>query len=266
MPTYLTLRAMIWGKTYPEISKRHTETVCTGAVLEDGRPIRLYPVPLRYLEGDQQYSIGDIVVCKAEKSTSDPRPESYRIDAASLRVDGNVGTDRQEWAERRKWIFRDTSWHYEGFADLEAARRASNASMGVIKPGSIERVYLYDKPESERLQHEEKAAAVAAQGDLFIAEYKNLEYLPRSVRLEWRCAKPCAVCTVKPHDYMVLDWGLLELARRADWDGAKAKLESIANLATHDFRMFVGNYKLHPQHFGVIGLWYPKLREQGVLL
>src|SRR5690606_29335096 len=104
-----------------------------------------------------------------------PRPESYRIDATSLRVDGNVGTDRHEWAERRKWIFRDLSWHYAGYTELEAARQTNNASIGVIQPGSIERVYLYDKPQSERLQHEEKAAAVAAQGDLFIAEYKNLE-------------------------------------------------------------------------------------------
>ena len=48
-----TIRVLIWGKTYPELSKKYVETVCTGGVREDGSPIRLYPVPLRYLEGSK---------------------------------------------------------------------------------------------------------------------------------------------------------------------------------------------------------------------
>ena len=54
-------RFLIWGKTYPELSSHHAETVCTGAVDVSGRPVRLYPVPLRYLQGDQQYKLYDIV-------------------------------------------------------------------------------------------------------------------------------------------------------------------------------------------------------------
>ena len=37
---YQNMRVLIWGKTYPELSNKYTETVCTGGVLEDGRPIR----------------------------------------------------------------------------------------------------------------------------------------------------------------------------------------------------------------------------------
>jgi hypothetical protein len=40
--------------TIPELSLKYTETVCTGGVLENGRPIRLYPIPYRYLEGAQR--------------------------------------------------------------------------------------------------------------------------------------------------------------------------------------------------------------------
>jgi hypothetical protein len=50
-------RVLIWGKTYPELSNQHRETVCTGGCTEDGRPIRIYPVPLRYLPEMTRYSL-----------------------------------------------------------------------------------------------------------------------------------------------------------------------------------------------------------------
>src|SRR5690349_10297784 len=48
-------RILIWGKTRPELSRNYRETVCTGGVFEDsGRLVRLYPIPLRYLD-DEKY-------------------------------------------------------------------------------------------------------------------------------------------------------------------------------------------------------------------
>lgn len=123
------LRVLIWGKTYPELSSKHTETVCTGAVDERGRPIRLYPVPLRYLQGAQQYSIGDVVEVRARRNPKDNRPESYRIDPDSLAIVRRVPTDQQEWAGRREWVFRETSWHFESLGQLDAARLRDATSM-----------------------------------------------------------------------------------------------------------------------------------------
>jgi hypothetical protein len=257
------LRVMIWGKTYPELSSRHTETVCTGAVDSRGRAIRLYPVPLRYLEGDKRYIIGDIVEVRAERNQRDNRPESYRIDAGSLKVVGHVPTDQDEWAGRAEWIGRDPSWHYESIAALDAARIRDDSSMGLIRPGDVERVYLRRKPAAARKEFEAKWASLTAQKDLFLPEYRALEFLDQEIRIVWRCAVPCQHCGSKPHDMMVLDWGLLELARRdGDWEQARQKLESISDLGTHDFRLFIGNFFLHQQTWGVIGLWYPKRQAQ----
>ncbi|WKW11216.1 hypothetical protein Strain138_000451 [Pseudogemmatithrix spongiicola] len=257
------LRVLIWGKTYPELSSRHTETVCTGAVDERGRPIRLYPVPLRYLGSDRAYSIGDVVEVRAEPNPKDNRPESHRIDPASLRIIRNIPTDRDEWAGRAEWINRDRSWHYESIADLEAARLRDDSSIGLIRPGAVERVYLSRKPASARREFEEKWASVTAQRDFFLPEYKELEFLEHEIRIAWRCAVACDTCAKNPHDMMVLDWGLLELARRdRDWEKARQKLESISNLETRDFRLFIGNFRLHQQTWGVIGLWYPKRQAQ----
>src|SRR6266567_8148955 len=35
---YEEKKILIWGKTYPELSIKHLETVCTGGVTEDGAP------------------------------------------------------------------------------------------------------------------------------------------------------------------------------------------------------------------------------------
>ncbi len=263
MPDSPLLRVFIWGKTYPELSSKHTETVCTGAVDEQGRPIRLYPVPLRYLDGKQQYSIGDIVDVRARRNSADNRPESFKIDPESLTVVSSVPTDQQEWAGRREWVFRDTSWHYDSLRDLDAARSRDATSMGLVRPGAIERVYLQPKRAEAEREFREKWESVTAQKDFFLPEYKALEFLTHEIRIEWRCASPCEQCSRNPHDMMVLDWGLLELARRErDWELARKKLETISTLSDYDFRLFIGNFRLRQHIWGVIGLWYPKRRAQ----
>jgi hypothetical protein len=40
MSTWETRRILIWGKTRPELSKKHRETVCTGGVFEDTKSVR----------------------------------------------------------------------------------------------------------------------------------------------------------------------------------------------------------------------------------
>ncbi|MGI6346487.1 MAG: hypothetical protein ACOX2U_05010 [Limisphaerales bacterium] len=48
-------RIYVVVKTYPTISKKYRELVCTAGVLEDGSWIRLYPVAFRTLEAFQKY-------------------------------------------------------------------------------------------------------------------------------------------------------------------------------------------------------------------
>lgn len=86
------------------------------------------------------------------------------------------------------------------------------------------------------------------------------------VRLIRKNAADRAECKRNPHRMKVLDWGLLELGRRKGWEKARAHMEAIANIATHDFRLFLGNFRLHPKNFGIIGLWYPKRPAQVDLL
>src|SRR5262249_14937551 len=55
MPAWEKRRILIWGKTSPQLSSRYIETVCTGGVFEDGAPVRLYPIPFRYLDDQDRF-------------------------------------------------------------------------------------------------------------------------------------------------------------------------------------------------------------------
>jgi hypothetical protein len=263
---FQTLRVLIWGKTYPELSKRYTETVCTGGVREDGTPIRLYPVPLRYLDGGQQYQLYDWIDVPAQRSQSDPRPESFRVASDHITRVAHLSTDRGSWRTRHDLIFRNPSWHFGSVAELKRAEEEARRSMGLVAPRSIEDVRLVRKTASARREYEDKMRGIQAQADMFRPEYKELEFLEFDVQLRWRCIEPCPECSRRPHHMKVLDWGLLELGRREGWEKARAKLEEISNLQTHDFRLFLGNFRLHPKNFGIIGLWYPKRPSQLDLL
>lgn len=260
-----TIRVLIWGKTYPELSARHQETVCTGGVRADGSPIRLYPVPLRYMEGSQQYKLYDwveIPVCRNEK---DNRPESFKVQAEGIRIVDHLDTDRDQWAARAAVVMRDQSWQHEGMDALLERQRTTRHSMGIVTPGQIDDVQLRRRSPAEIASFAAKWAQITAQPDIFRPEYKTLDCPEYDVRLLWRCADRCVTCRQKPHDMGVLDWGLVQLGRRSGWHTARDRLSSIADLATIDFRLFLGNFFLHQANFGIIGLWYPKRSLQASL-
>lgn len=260
-----TLRLLIWGKTSPELSQQYVETVCTAGVREDGCPVRLYPVPLRYLREENRYQLYDVIEVRGAKSKSDPRPESYRIEGESIVRISHIDTDKQGWAKRRQWLFKDQSWQFSNMGALKQAEAETHRSLGIIKPGKIEGVRVVRKPADEEAQFRTKMRDVVAQGKLFLAEHKDLEYLPFEIKLKWRCGIPCDECSASPHDMKVLDWGLNELARRQGSEKAKQRLEDITMSGNYELSLFMGNFRLHRRNFSIVGLWYPKRQAQAAL-
>ena len=91
-------RVFILVKTYPTISEKYSELVCTAGVLEDGSWIRLYPMPFRLLNDDQKYPKYAWVKMNAERNTSDFRPESYRPDITTIEIEPKP--PKVDWAIR----------------------------------------------------------------------------------------------------------------------------------------------------------------------
>jgi hypothetical protein len=104
-------RILVTVKTYPTLSKKYGETVCTAGLREDGTWVRLHPVPFRRLDETEQYSKYDWLECDLIKNNGDPRPESYRpIDVKQLSAVGHMDTN-DNWRERR-WLFLQVSKVY----------------------------------------------------------------------------------------------------------------------------------------------------------
>ena len=129
-------RLLVTVKTYPTLSTKYGETVCTAGVREDGSWIRLYPVPFRRLGEEEQFRKYDWLECSVIRHTSDPRPESFRpIDISELKPVDHVDT-RDKWRERRRILLRSANV-YDRLDRVIDAAKANMMSLCVFKPTEV---------------------------------------------------------------------------------------------------------------------------------
>lgn len=266
---YEQQRILIWGKTYPELSARYTETVCTGGVLENGRPIRLYPIPYRYLEGEQKFTNYQWISAEIAKDHRDTRPESFRVKEDSIVCGNIVPTSSDEWGKRAEYIFKNTAWQFDSVEDLGRKEREDGTSLGIVVPKEIINVSVKERPENDReafnkkledliVENKAKRDQIQLFEDYTVPELKQLGYVGSRLEIHWQCFGP----ECNTHRTQALDWGLIELQRRQGIEAAKTKLEEICNLYKYALKFYMGNLKGHPTAFTIVGLWYPKRPEE----
>lgn len=102
---YEKKKVYIVVKTYPSISEKYSELVCTAGVMEDGTWIRLYPIPYRQLKDEQKYQKYTWIEVDAARNLSDFRRESYRPDLSTLVVKERKKKRTVDWDERKKDSF-----------------------------------------------------------------------------------------------------------------------------------------------------------------
>ena len=130
----MRLRVRILVKAFPQPSEKHEETVCCAGITEDGRQLlRLFPIRYRRLPKEHQFERFDLVEMTATKA-SDPRPESYRVDEASIQI---VESGKQLTDEAKIQLWQP--FIAPSLRELYADNRATSRSLGIIKPdpGSI---------------------------------------------------------------------------------------------------------------------------------
>lgn len=129
-------RILIAVKTYPTLSTKYGETVCTAGVREDGSWVRIYPVPFRHLDQSEQYHLFDWIECPLKRNPSDPRPETFRpTDLNLIRPIRHVDTARN-WEERRH-IFLNTCDVHSSLATIKQGAKDNQISLTVFKPKKI---------------------------------------------------------------------------------------------------------------------------------
>lgn len=197
-------RVLITVKTYPTLSRKYGETVCTAGVREDGTWVRIYPVPFRRLEDTEQYRKFDWLECDLVKSRTDPRPESWGpVDPNLMTPVGHLDTS-DNWRERRHLLLRTAKVHTR-LDELIAAAKANESSLAVFRPTRIKDLVWEAE---EREWDQAKVAEIRArsqQKELFAEEawretFKLIQKLPYSFSYRFEDANG------RSSELQVLDW------------------------------------------------------------
>lgn len=130
-------RVLISVKTYPTLSAKYDELVCTAGFREDGTWIRIYPVPFRKKSYNEQYKKYDWIELDLVKNESDFRPESYRPFShdREIKIVGHIDTARN-WDARKQLALGKI---YYNLTELiaEAKDKSICTSLAVFKPKEI---------------------------------------------------------------------------------------------------------------------------------
>lgn len=141
-------RILIAVKTYPALSQKYDELVCTAGFREDGNWVRIYPIPFRKLDYDSRYSKYQWIELHLVKNTSDPRPESYKPTNYDDIMRGDViDTDKGLWTRRKEIVLHNV---YTNLSKLIAEAQDTNirTSLAVFKPKEITN-FIIEKVERE---------------------------------------------------------------------------------------------------------------------
>ena len=265
-------RVFILVKTYPTISEKYSELVCTAGVLEDGSWIRLYPMPFRLLNDEQKYPKFTWVEVDAERNNSDFRPESYRPDISTMVVESKPA--KANWDERRRIIFKDKQVYTNLQALIDEAKSTAKTSLAVFKPAKI--LDFVIEPD-DREWDSKKLASLQSQ-----AQQLNLFKPIEEIEEEFRVVKKIPYKfsyrfeddTGRKSKLMIEDWeiGMLYLncLRRANNDEtlatSKVKEKYLNSFLKRDLYFFLGTTKqfhnVAPNPFIIIGVYYPPMPSE----
>ncbi len=266
------MKVLITVKTYPTISDKYDELVCTAGFREDGTWIRIYPIPFRKKNYHEQYKKYDWIVVDLVKNKKDFRPESYRpysIDS-EIKVVGHINT-ANNWEERKKICLRNI---YYNLIELIAEARNENirTSLAVFKPTEILDFYAepvernWDKTKLEKLKQlnlfetyeRGKFEVVQKLPYKFIYHFKDNQGTESRMMIEdWETGQLYWNCLARHEGN----------EQKAIADVRKKYFDDFAK--TKDLYFFLGTtlrfHNIAHNPFIIIGTFYPKQELQGKL-
>lgn len=259
-------RILILAKTYPSPSARHVETSCVAGINRDGLMRRLYPVPFRMIEQDQQFKKWQWIEVGVEKAVTDHRPESYKMDIGSLEVKEQV-TSKNGWSGRWEWL--DKMPRFSSYHEIEKVCQEDGLSLALLCPKRILGLEIRDARNKEWTDEEkEKLVRAQIQGSLFSEtqakqQVKELRKVPFDFYYFYVCDTPDGEkeCKHKIVDWEAgaLFWKMYQQHGTNGWrDKFRAKLED--DLAARDLMFLMGNQHRFQDQWLIISLFYPPKR------
>lgn len=257
MPRFQSEELLILTKTYPYPSTKYRETTCVAALNRSGQMRRLYPVPYRFLDGNQQFQKWEWIRASLSKPREDNRPESFHVDTDSIvRTNLRIGTEHA-WRERRQWIQPHC---VAGFQEIETRRQTSGQTLGFIRPTKI--IQLMIKPVKEKDWTQEEKLKLVREG-LFDSQASRtrpiLKKIPFKFSYEYETNGRDGI---ERQHHMLTDWEVGALYWRCYRDyGTKwetyfrKKLED--EFSRKDVYFLMGTVHRFPDQWLIVGLFYP---------
>jgi len=261
-------KILVTVKTYPTLSKKYDELVCTAGLSEDGSWIRLYPVSFRKLDYIKQYKKYDWIEIDTVKNTSDFRPESYRPISLDTEIKIVEHLDTKfNWAERKKYVLKNV---YTNLTQLisKAKDRRIKTSLATFKPTEV--IDFVYKAEEEREWNRKKQEELR-QLNLFEKRNNKFQIVRK---LPYKFSFIFIDDEGKRSKLMIEDWETGQLFWKCFDEQKDEKIacekvreKYLDDLAmTKDLYFFLGTTKIHhfraPNPFIIIGAFYPKKEEQ----
>jgi hypothetical protein len=270
-------RVYITVKTYPTLSEKYDELVCTAGITEDGSWVRLYPLPFRKLDNEQKYKKYQWIEADIERNTSDFRNESHKmLNIDTIKIIESENT-KVNWEERKRILFKSEKVYTNLEELISLAKAPPYRSLAIFKPAKI--IDFYSEPTErdwpqnklERIQEKAKQLSLFQTPDEIIEEFKVVQKLPYLFKYRFEDDQG------KESNLMIEDWEVgtlyLNCLRNANGDEGKA-LEKVREkywdeFLTKDILFFLGTRKsdhhlaLNP--FSIVGVFYPPVDRQGKL-
>lgn len=254
-------RILILCKTYPSPSKKYVETSCVAGMDENGQLIRLFPVPFRLVQDEQQFRKWQWIRARVRHAPDDRRLESHRISVDTIELQGEPLSSRDAWTARRQAIAGVPV--FDDFAALERARLESGVSLGLVRPSQLLDVDIRpaDSPDWSA-DEQAKLMQAQLQGSLFDQGeeqrmLKTLRKLPFDFHYRYRCT---VGGEMRDYRHKLVDWeaGALywNVHRRPDWQAA-FRQKFVTEFSARDVLFLMGNMHRLQHQWLIVSVLYP---------
>lgn len=268
-------KILITVTTYPLPSRSYDELVCTAGIQENGEWIRIYPMPLSFLNGLKKE--GKIAQTKytwieidLKKRTDDFRPESYSPNDYTFKdlTVGDTIDTTSNWFLRKQFCLKEVYTNMEQL--IEDSKDPKNKSLATFKPTKIHKLII------EKDEEDWKPVWKALQNQISLfpgekhTEKEPFPKVPYKFKYEFEDE------TGKVRKLMIEDWEIGQLywnCLKSTNGNVELALEKVREqyetnfINNKDLCFFMGTTKeWHMRRsknpFVIIGVFYPKKETQ----
>jgi hypothetical protein len=234
--------------------QKQIEVSCTAGITDDGKWIRLYPIPYRWLDNDKRFRKYQCIEAKIIKSQSDIRPESYKVDINSINILSEPISTSNNWKDRKASIFPLMA---HSLCFLQGERdRTGEPTLGFFKPKRLNKLLI--KPAETPKWTDDELVRLKQTSMFGNSPIKDLGKLPYEFSYNFECDEPnCVGHTLSCNDWEVgaAYWKWFN-RYGIQWE-TKFRETFETKMINNDTHLFVGTIHGHPNRWVIIGLFYP---------